>query len=75
MNNFKKYKIVIAIWFGFMYTITTFLFPYMQWSQNKIEGLQIFINFVLWLIIYFVAIALQKKRFDKLKNQKDEKMD
>lgn len=73
MDSFKKYKIVLAIWVGFMYCITTFLFPYMGWSQNKIELSQALINLALWTAIYVVIILFQKKRFNQ-NNEDNEKV-
>lgn len=74
MDNFKKYKLAMAGWFGFMYVTITFIFPIMGWSQNKVSLNTAIINLLVWVAAYFLLIAVQKKRFNQ-SNSNNEKVD
>ncbi|MFP9113756.1 hypothetical protein ACLI1A_07420 [Flavobacterium sp. RHBU_3] len=75
MDNFKKYKLAMAAWFGFMYITITFIFPLMGWSQNKISATTAIINLLVWVAAYFILIKIQKKRFNQNNTKGDEKVD
>lgn len=75
MYNFRKYKAAMAVWLGTMFVLTTFVFPYMGWSDNKIGWGPVIINLVIWGGGYFGMIWYQKRRLKQFNNQSDEKMD
>jgi hypothetical protein len=68
MNNSTKW------WFAFMYVMTTFIAPWLGWSDNKIGWPQIVINLLIWTGAYFSVIYYYKiKAARQLKNNRMKK--
>lgn len=71
----KKQIRFIIIWTSVMYALTTFIFPLIGISDNKIDLAQILFNLGLWVIIGFGLYFYEKSKFKKLQARKNEKLD
>lgn len=64
-----RYIKAMAIWFFICFLATTFVLPLAGWSKNKIDLSQILINLLLWGLICYVVIYVEKRRIKRLNKQ------
>ena len=64
-----QYMRAMIVWFSLCFVATTFVLPLVGWSNNKIDLSQILVNFILWGLVCYIIILLEKRRLKKLNKE------